>query len=476
MRTIQRMFSGKFLNAFAVSALLVGAFACGAPVAPTDAGGTEDPDGTDDTVAIGDGADTTTTIDGDSAAHPDTENLPDGTETSAVTEIVGEGVVIDALPDGTTAVDAEIVEDVPSVPDGTKPKTLPLPACAGKAGDYSEKTRCANCKLKCDKDEICGGSTTYYNDCEAICLNSAYDGLEKLVPPVDFLPQPCPACKECKVTDKFDKFPWCVTLKSGAEIEVQLKCEIGCTDFKPKSATDLAPSAVWGLCKSSCSKPAPGGPGCSLTKYKPLCAKEDGKTYAGQCHMENCDLQGCSPVGEMVKTAACAPQKMTKECDGECFDKNKTPNCPETCDPVCGIKPNKYGQTYRNACVAVAASAPPIDCKNVSSTAADICSASLYKGKGCCGDVDYSLINPICASQTVAGKETFVTFRTQAEFDCMTTNQVGWQFKYVGPCVCSCEAKTDLVCGDDGQNYNNACFAECYNPGGKFGYKPGACK
>lgn len=474
MRTIQRMFSGKFLNAFAVSALLVGAIACGTTT-PTDPGDVAtDPDGSTDEGTIGD-----TTSDngggGDAGGHVDGEadtGVADATDGGISDSVAPDGLNVDA----TGTADAGPDKDIQSDKDIVKPKALPLPACAGQPYINSDKMRCSNCLTKCPKDEICGDSTTYFNDCEAICKNNAIDGLEKVVPKIEFAPQPCPACKECKISDKFDKFPWCVVLKSGAQVEVQLKCEIGCQDFKPKSATDPSPSATWGPCKSACSKPAPGGPGCSLTKYKPVCAKEDGKTYAGQCHMENCDLQGCSPVGEAVKTAACAPQKMTKECDGECYDKSKTPNCPETCDPVCAIKKSGYGQSYRNACMAVAALAAPIDCKLLTSTDADVCSASLYKGKGCCGDVDYSQINPVCFSQTINGKETFITFRSKSEYDCLTANQSGWQSKYPGPCVCSCNDNLDVVCGDDQQNYTNSCFAECYNPGGKFGYKQGACK
>lgn len=354
----------------------------------------------------------------------------------ALSDAAADTAVSDATADiATDAVGDVAAADLEKDAATTKAKTLPLPECAGNADKITESELCANCLTSCLKDEICGNTTTYYNDCDAICKLKAYDGLAQIVPPIDFEPGACPACPACKVWDKFDKFPWCVTLKNGAEVEIQLKCEIQCTDFKPKSATDPAPSATWGPCKSLCSKPPPAGPGCAMTKYKLVCALQDGKTYAGECQMQNCDLQGCNPVGEFKKTAGCTPKLMTKECDGECFDAAKTPNCPAYCDPVCARLKSGYAQSFRNACTAAAGAASVLECSKIVAKPGNLCSADLYAGKGCCGDVDYSIINPICAEQTVNGVTTEYTFLSQKEYDCLTSGVGGWFFKYVGPCV-----------------------------------------
>jgi len=351
--------------------------------------------------------------------------------------------------------------------DASAPK-LPLPECAGPI-TLSDTSRCANCATKCKEQPICGpNKKTYKNDCEAICDLKAFDGLKG-----EWSQKACPACSFCGAGDKPDG-PWCVTLNSGAKVEVQLSCEALCLDAKKDAAG--APVKYKGACKSACSNPAPAGGGCNFTKYLPVCAKEDGKTYAGMCHMQNCDLNGCFPVGETKQSATCAPDKMTKECDGECYDAAKTPSCPKECNPVCGIvkataTSTAKGRSFRNLCIAKIAGATVNSCEGISATATDVCSGSLYAGKGCCPDVDYSIVKQVCASKA----DKWVTFRSQSEFNCLTDGDKDWVFQYQGPCVCNCANLDKPVCGDDGQTYSNKCQAECYNPGGKFSYKDGPC-
>lgn len=373
--------------------------------------------------------------------------------------------VADAAEDveAQDAPDATVEPDVVAVPDGSKPKTLPLPGCA--------KGNCSNCTTKCPNAPVCGpDGKTHYNDCQAICELQLFDGLD----PKLWVPTACPACSGCTINDTpepgFGTDPtagWCATLGNGAQVTVSMACEAKCLDNVTKPPT-------LGACKSACSAPPPTGAGCNFTKYMPVCGG-DGKTYFSDCHMQACNLQGCYPVGEKVKSAACAPGAMTLECEGECFDPAKTPDCDKACDPVCAITPASKGQSYRNACIAAAAGAKVASCDGISTTKADICSASLYKSKGCCPGVDYSVLKQVCASLTTgSGEDTWVTFRSQSEFLCLSAGTPGWNKQYNGPCICNCNNDDKPVCGDDGLTYANACQATCYN-GKQFNYKNGPC-
>lgn len=430
------------------------------PVAEADAededtGGALDSTG-QDSAAPGDAGDTTT-------------------DTGIATDAVDAGPSPDGEADGVDAADVTTSDDaidagkVDAGPDVVKPKSLPLPDCAGP-NTLSDKVRCANCldPKKCEPLGlgICGpNGKTYINDCDAICDLQAFQGLATIG---EFLPKPCPTCAACTAADKPE--PWCVTLKSGAKVDVAMKCEAKCVDFKADGLGN--PVATKGACKTQCSKPAPDGGGCSF-KYAPVCAKEDGKTYSNACALQNCDLAGCYGGGGTTPTAGCVADKMTAECEGECYDATKTPDCPNECAPVCGIDKNDKGLTYRNLCIAEKSGAKSGDCDGVT-TAATCAATELYKGKGCCPDVPYEVVQPLCASRTVEGKpDEWISFRNQSEFECLKGSGA-WTFQYGGPCICNCSNEEKLVCGGDLVTYTNSCQAVCYNGAG-FAWTKGPC-
>lgn len=481
------------------------AFGCGEEVAPakTDTGGEEqdiqtgsdgsggsdvgqstDGDtavGTDDTTPGSD-----TAVDPDAGTDTDTTDLPDGSTDEDTTPGSDDAVGSD---DAGTGTDATVKPDVPQ---------LKLPDCA--------KGSCTQCQTKCPLAEICVDGTTYKNDCEAICALKSYDW------PANYQisPKKCPDCAACaNVELKCDTAKKkcvygkpgaqetlsktcatnadcvgakavCATLEGGAQLTVELPCDVECLQLQPNPSDPtktIAPTA--GACKSACSQPPPNGGGCSNTKYQPVCAKQDGKTYAGECHMQNCDTSGCYPIGATTASAQCVADAMTVECVGECFEDAGGPQCDKACNPTCGILPTGKGQSFRNACLAGVKNAKVNNCDGISTTDADICSAEeLYKAKGCCPDVDYTVVQPICAarqSEKDGELDKWVTFRSQAEFDCLTKGDNLWIFKYQGACICNCSLAGPEVCGADGITYANKCQAECFNPGGNFSVAQGPC-
>lgn len=438
-------------------------------------------DDTGDTISTGTDAiaktDDTAVTDTDSTDVPDGTDQPDGSDT----------------PDGTgTDGDTAAETDTSIAPDVAK---LKLPDCA--------KDNCANCATKCAVQEICVDGKTYKNDCEAICALQSFDWPATY----DISPKKCPDCAACanvelkcdatakkcvygktgdlktlakactKNADCVGAAAVCATIKSGAQITVELPCDVECLELKPSAADPTKPvPPTNGACKSQCSSPAGGG--CPMNLYQPVCAKQDGKTYANECALQNCDTQGCYAVGSSAKTDACVADAMSVECVGECFADAAAPNCSAECNPTCGILPTGKGQSFRNACLAAAKSATVGNCDGITATEADKCSAGeSYKGTGCCAGVDYTSVNPICAMRQEDGGKpaVWLTFRNQSEYDCLTKGDNMWVQQYVGPCVCNCNQNGPEVCGADGLTYTNKCQAECYNPGGQFSTTPGAC-
>jgi hypothetical protein len=425
-----------------------------------DGGGGGDSSIVDDTEP---GEDTTEPADGPDGGGGTTDGA--GTPETADTSSTDAATPDEVGPDGTVEpVDAgatDAAEDVPV-------KKLPLPDCAKD---------CFSCTTACKEQPVCGPHWEkageiyeYFNDCDAICKNKAFDGLG-----AGFFPKACPACKACKIDEVADPKGFCVTLANNAQLTIDMACKAECME----KSTKVSPNPTKGACKSKCSYPvAQGGAGCLLNVFQPVCAKEDAKTYATECAMQACDMQGCYPVGAAAKSTACDPGKMTKACDGECFDATKSPGCTDVCKPVCGILTGKGAQTYRNECVAKGAGAKVGNCDGITATPKDKCSAQIYVDKGlpCCKEVDYNVVKQVCASKGSEADAPWYTFRSKGEFDCLTAAEKDkWVFQYYGACVCNCPLTGNPVCGDNKITYANACQAKCYN-GDTFTWKDGACE
>ena len=493
-----------------VAALALATGGCGTQETKPDTAGAETGENTEvvaeDGSVAGDAPSdaATATSDAPDSNTGETTGTTDGGSDTGTTELDV------ATSDGDVAAgtDAATVDDVPDAGtvDGGPPKPkLPLPECA-----QGNPANCLNTS-KCPEYTICVDGQTFVNDCDAIVKLKAFDwptGYE------DKLSKgACPACAACgKVQIKCDTttktcqqcdagvcaasnkpctanaacaeaFPVCATLPSDAKQTVAMMCLTKCMELKQKPDAS-GPDVTVGACKSSCSQPEPNGGGCSMGVYQPVCAKEDGKTYASLCALNHCDLQGCFAVGGTSKSDKCQAGKLTKECDGECFAeasqiKESAKNCPTDCNAVCGIMATGKGQSFRNTCLATNAGAKVKDCTGIASTTADKCSAGeLYEGKGCCPDVDYTNVKQVCASKQAAkagDADTWITFRSNAEYKCLTAGDNMWVKQYDGPCICNCNNIEKPFCGDDGLTYTNKCQADCYNPPNGMTGKPGPC-
>lgn len=439
------------------AALTLGA--CGTPAPPDD-------EGTDTAVADTGSADVGLDAGGGDAgtgdAAEDTGGGDTGTADTGATDAgttddtgTTDAGTTDAGGDPDTA--GTDADDAGTVDAGPPPKKLPLPDCA---------KNCAECS-KCPDTPMCLDGKSYNNDCEAICELQAYDWPTGVEPSQG----KCPECSACKPDSP--KEDWCATLKNGAKLTVKTKCETECLEL----ATDVGVNPTKGPCKSKCSFPADqGGGGCSPTAYQPVCSKKDGITYQTSCAMQNCDLQGCFAIGENASTAQCTPGLMVAECPGECYDSSKWSACPQACAPVCAIAPTGKAQSYRNGCIATTENAKVLSCTGVSTTTKDKCSAELYAtiGAGCCPDVDYTSVKQVCYSKG-SDVADWMTFRNQAEFDCLVgADKKLWTFQYQGPCIGNCPLTSKKVCGDDGQEWDNACQAKWYN-GDSYTWKDGPC-
>ena len=484
----------------ALYCMCVLALACGTTESTDDGsgngGGAADTSVAADSTAVADGDEqdsgTTATDAGgadqtseDGAATPDStvEDAASGSDAST-----GE----DASASDAGAADAAGGADT-----GEPAKKLPLPECAKS---------CDEC-AKCPDTPMCVNGQTFLNDCEAVCKLKAYNWPSGLT-----LSQgKCPECKACTTNagpNAEDAF--CAKTKGGVYVPVKQECELECLELatpvkcingtcdgsatsckqdwqcSPKSEIIKGSCGKFNLCSQPTNK---GGAECPVNAYQPVCSKKDGKTYATSCAMQACDLSGCFAVGKQAKTPQCEPGKMEIACEGECYDTAKYQGkCPSDCAPVCAIN-NGSGagpaRTYRNGCIAKAEGAAELQCKGVAITTKDekgnedvgACSVSLYAGVNqgaCCPDVDYSIVKQVCASKGQGGTAQWLTFRSQAEFECLTGNNKDWTFQYLGPCICNCTETFKPVCGKDGVTYQNACQAKCYG-GEKLTVTDGTC-
>lgn len=480
-----------WMSVLTIAALTAWSTACSDPPAETD----EDANinGNDTAGADGTIAGDVTTADGAALKDGETPTTTDGggTTTKDGDSPAGDANMADGAP---TKADGSVVgadgsgDDGAGSPDIPQKKQLPLPSCAFTCGD------CA----KCTDTVMCVDGKTYTNDCYAICDLQDFDW-----PSNHKLYQgKCPECPSCGAGDKpGDKPLFCAKTKAGPWIPVMLECELNCVEF-PDDA-DKCEGGKCGVtgttCKTDfeCNKKYIQAGGCEkqnacmqapascpVKKFLPVCA-DDGHSYQNTCAMDNCDLKGCYPLGEEAKSGGCKAGELKILCEGECYDSTKWKACAsdQDCQPVCGIHKDGKGISYRNKCIANFEGASVGSCDGISATPSDKCAAQLYadandgKGRGCC-DIDYTIVKPVCASRLGAdNKSTWYTFRSNGEFDCLTagaSEKGKWNFQYQGPCICQCPDVSKPVCGADGQTYQSACQATCYN-GANFTYKDGTC-
>ncbi len=483
---------GRWLSALLALSVMA---SCGvdAPADPAvDAGSADDTSTAQDSGGTPSDTGAATDVTTDATAPTDVAAVDTtGTDAGPAADTTGaDASTTDAGADNDATTDAGGAADA-GTPDAGK--TLPLPSCA--------KT-CADC-TQCADTPMCANGQEFLNDCQAICKLQAYDWPTG----VTLVQGKCPWCEKCQTATKPDApDAFCAKTAGGAYVPVKQECELECTKLAtPETCTagkcptsgqactkDWQCSPKSEVIKGSCGKfnlcmqpVAQGGAACPVNAYNPVCSKKDGTTYATECAMQACDLSGCFPLNETVKSAQCDPGKMVAECGGECYDKTKwttgAAKCPGDCNPVCAVisgKSSGIARTYRNGCIAKGSDAAVLNCEGVSATAKDKCSAELYEAAttgACCPDVDYSIVKQVCASKGTGATATWYTFRNQSEFDCLTVTEKGdWTFQYLGPCVCNCPQTNNPVCGDDGLTYQNACQAQCYN-GDKFSWKSGAC-
>lgn len=472
-----------------IAALLAAAPACSSePTDENDAGGGgADTGGGESDVVEEDASETDAGITEDATvedtAEADAGPVDAGPE-DAGTEDAGpqDTGTVDAGPEDAGSVDEDTGGEADTGPEDTgPPPQLNLPECIQKGGDQAfQPTSCEQCEL-CESGgiwQICVSGKNFDNECQAVCEFQVFkpDTLQDIDP--NATPGECPpvaACAACQGVD-FDKpdGPFCATLDSGAQQEVDFSCLKDCLPLKDSTQS----SFFKGNCKAACTKPvAQGGAGCSLKKYQPVCAQDDGQTYASECAMQACDQQGCYAVGFTQQTGGCSAGNMVKECDGECFDAQAYPGCTGDCAPVCADLGGLM-MTFRSKCVALADGAKVSDC-SYAGAQSEKCSAQLYEemNKACCKDVDYLLDNPVCAADGSGPDANWVTFRSKGEYDCFNEAEPGkWLFQYSNPCVCKCNNVAKPVCGVDKITYVNACSAECYNSDNpQFTYTNGAC-
>lgn len=470
------------LTALLMTGALV-AFGCSSNNTPSDTGtgGTGDGGVGDEAVGTDDVVDESrsdvTTGDGDDTRTD--EGVSDTvTDTDAATETSDTG-------GGDTDADNDA--------DVAKPDVQVPPICK------EAKNNCKNCALCPGQQPICtlkeiGGTEykTYPGDCAAMCALNAVKWPAEVTDKngdLQVFPGECPACPSCTPTDMKTPSAYCATLNSGEKVTVAHQCELEClADAKKDTAGKVVASK--GACKQACTDPPPNGGGCTFAN-EPVCAKEDNTTYGNICKMEHCDLKGC--YSGTAETAQCTPGKMTKECDGACYDAVKDKSCPATCAPTCAIKKVTNGttttiqsKTFRSPCIAAENGYQTGSCDGVTQTSTDICSASLYVNTPCCPGVNYNQVNPFCGfkSQGSGKPDLYVTFISQAEFTCFKAADPTWLNVFNDPitnqpasgaCICNCNGNVAPVCGADGFTYTNACQATCFNPDPSYTYTTGPC-
>ena len=189
---------------------------------------------------------------------------------------------------------------------------------------------------------------------------------------------------------------------------------------------------------------------CNQNEYKPVCGKK-GVTYKNSCIMTCENNDTLSHVGN---------------CKVRCF----APCDQNEYKPVCAIS----GKTYQNSCIMFCENSDSLDhdgpCKNGNGN-----NKPDYCKRVRCG---FNYI-PVCGKKNV-------TYQNKCTMECI----FGDRLKHNGECnlgnngnngnngnSTNCNRCIDkpirYVCGKDGRNYNNSCYARCHNI--KVDYK-GKCR